>query len=236
MQIPSGIETSNTTNKVCILRKSLYGLKQSPKAGFNRMTRVVKVDRFTQCQLDHTIFFKHSLDEKTTLFIVIVDDIVITEDDHKQVERLKNFGKRIWVKDLGQLKYFLGMEIARTKDDIYMSRRKYTLDLLQKIRILECKATNTPMESAKQNIVEVDNFPTDTTRYQSLVGKLIYLTHTRPDIGFVASMASRHMFNPLDTNMQAVRMIFQYLKCTLGRGLYFKKNHNMGIEMYIDSN
>lgn len=59
------------------------------------MTRVVKVDRFTQCQLDHTIFFKHSLDEKTTLFIVIVDDIVITEDDHKQVERLKKFGKRI---------------------------------------------------------------------------------------------------------------------------------------------
>lgn len=95
MQIPSNIETLNTTNKVCILRKSLYGLKQTPKAGFDRMTRVVKVDRFAQCQLDHTIFFKHSLDEKTTLVIVIVDDIVITEDDHKQVERLKIFGKRI---------------------------------------------------------------------------------------------------------------------------------------------
>lgn len=107
----------------------------------------------------------------------------------------------------GATQYFLRMEIARTKDGIYMSQRKYTLDLLPETRMLGCKAANTPMESAKQNAIEGDNSPTDTTRYQSLVGKFICLTHTRPDIEFVVSMASRHMPIPVDANMKALRRI-----------------------------
>lgn len=196
MQIPPGCEATSTSNKVCKLRKSLYGLKQSPRAWFERLTRVVKKEGFTQCQSDHTMFVKHSLEGKVTLFIIYVDDTVITGDDHNQINHLKSFlAREFEVKNLGQLKCFLGMEVARTKHGIYMSQRKYTLDLLQETGMLGCKAANTSIEPANQNSSEDDSPPTDKTRYQSLVGKLIYLTHTRSDIGFAVSMASRHMSN-----------------------------------------
>lgn len=147
MQIPPGLESPGTANMVCRLRKSLYGLKQSPRAWFDRLTKVVKQDGFVQCQTDHTMFVKHSLDGKITLFIVYVDDIVIMGDDDEQVNQLKKLlAKEFEVKDLGQLKYFLGMEIARTKNGISVSQRKYTLDLLQETGMLGCKAANTSIE------------------------------------------------------------------------------------------
>jgi len=148
---------------------------------------------------------------------------------------LKNFlAREFEVKNFGQLKYFLGMEVDRTKHRIYMSPRKYTLDLLQETGMLGCKAANTPIEPANQNSSEDDSPPADKTRYQSLVGKLIYLTHTRPDIGFAISMACRHMSNPTDVHEKVVRRILQYLKGTPGKGLYFKKNSYKGIKVYTD--
>lgn len=234
MKIPPGLESPSNSNMVCRLRKSLYGLKQSPRAWFDRLTKVVKQDGFVQCQADHTMFVKHSVDGKIALFIVYVDDIVITGDDYDQINHLKNLlAKEFEVKDLGQLKYFLGMEIARTKNGISVSQRKYTLDLLQETGMLGCKAANTPIEPVKRS--EEESVPADKDRYQRLVGKLIYLTHTRPDIGFAVSMASRSMSNPTEMDMRNVNRILQYLKGTPGRGLYFQKSSNRGIEVYTDS-
>jgi len=158
MQIPPGCEAASTSNKVCKLWKSLYGLKQSPRAWFERLTRVVKKEGFTQCQSDHTMFVKHSLEGKVTLFIIYVDDTVITGDDHNQINHLKSFlAREFEVKNLGQLKCFLGMEVARTKHGIYMSQRKYTLDLLQETGMLGCKAANSPIEPTNQNSSEDDS-------------------------------------------------------------------------------
>lgn len=97
---------------------------------------------------------------------------------------------------------------------ISVSERKYTLDLLQEIGMLGCKAANTPIEPVKRS--EEENIPADKDRYQSLVGKLIYLTYTRPDIGYAVSMASRYMSNPTETDMKNVNIILQYLKGTPG--------------------
>ena len=125
------------------------------------------------------------------------------------------------------------MEIARTKNGIFVSQKKYTLDLLQETGMLGCKVANTPIEPFKRS--EEDSVAADKDRYQSLVEKLIYLTHIRPVIGFAVSMASRSMSNPIETDMRNVNRILQYLKGTPGRGLYFQKNSNRGIEVYTDS-
>lgn len=95
MQIPPGLELSNTANMVCRLRKSLYGLKQPPRAWFDRMTRVVKKDKVNKCQSDHTISVKHSMEGKVTLFIVYVDNIVITENDFDQIDHLKAYHRNL---------------------------------------------------------------------------------------------------------------------------------------------
>jgi len=183
------------------------------------------------------MFVKHSLEgRKIALFIVYVDDIVITGDDHEEIELLKKLlTKEFEVKDLGKLKYFLGMEVARSKNGISMSQRKYTMDLLKESGMLGCKSADTPMDPTKKGGMEEESSPTNKKRYQRLVGKLIYLTHTRPDIGFAVSMASRYMNNPNELHMKVVNRILQYLKGTPGKGLYLAKNSNRNLEVYTDA-
>ncbi|RVW95281.1 Retrovirus-related Pol polyprotein from transposon RE1 [Vitis vinifera] len=236
MKIPPSMETPENSGKVCKLRKSLYYLKQSPRAWFDRLTRVVKKHGFIQCQADHTLFMKHSKEGEMTLFIVYVDDIIITGDDEEGIENLKKLLTREFeIKDLGQLRYFLGMEVGRTKEGIVITQRKYVLDLLQETRMLGCKPVDTPMDPIGKIDKDNDSHPTDRDRYQRLVGKLIYLTHTRPDIGFAVSMVSRYMNNPTERHMKAVYRILQYLKKSPGRGLYFKKTSSREVEVFTDA-
>ncbi|RVW77933.1 Retrovirus-related Pol polyprotein from transposon RE1 [Vitis vinifera] len=143
--------------------------------------------------------------------------------------------KEFEIKDLGQLRYFLGMEVGRTKEGIVVTQRKYVLDLLQETGMLGCKPVDTPMDPIGKIDRDNDSYPTDKDRYQRLVGKLIFLTHTRPDIGFAVIMVSRYMNNPTERHMKAVYRILQYLKKSLGRGLYFKKTSSREVEVFTDA-
>ncbi|KAM6551619.1 hypothetical protein CsatB_001427 [Cannabis sativa] len=132
MDIPPGFENSSNQNKVCKLKKSLYGLKQSPRAWFGRFTKAIIQNGYTQCQADHTLFVKFSSDKRIAILIVYVDDIILTGDYKEEMERLKEFlSKEFEIKDLRYLRYFLGMEIARSRHGIFVSQRKYVLDLLK---------------------------------------------------------------------------------------------------------
>ena len=175
-------------NQVCRLKKSLYGLKQSPRAWFERLTKVVKRQGYTQGQSDHTLFFKRQRG-KIAIMAIYVDDIVLTGDDEDEISHLKQaLNKEFQIKDLGDMKYFLGMEIARSKKGIYISQRKYVLDLLKETGMLGCRPSDTPIQTYK-NDDEVDlGKAVDIGRYQRIVGKLIYLSHTRPDIAYAVSV------------------------------------------------
>ena len=121
MELPPGFEKDNH-GKVCRLKKSLYDLKQSPRAWFDKFTKFVKKLGFIQGQANHTLFFKHSTTSRIAILIVYVDDIILTRDDNEEREELKKtLENEFEIKDLGQLRYFLGMEIARTKKGISIS-------------------------------------------------------------------------------------------------------------------
>ncbi|RVW20625.1 Retrovirus-related Pol polyprotein from transposon TNT 1-94 [Vitis vinifera] len=219
MDIPAGLETTSNFNKVCRLRKSLYGLKQSPRAWFERFTKVVKGYGFVQCQSDHTLFVKHFPEGKLAIIIVYVDDIILTGDHEEKIDLLKKLlTKEFEIKDLGNLKYFLGMEIARSKKGIAVSQRKYVLDLLNETGMLGCKPAETPMDTTVKLEESDGSAPVDKGRYQRLVGKLIYLSRTRLDIGFSVSVVSQFMNNPTEKHMTAVIRILRYLKMTPGKG------------------
>ncbi|RVW55235.1 Retrovirus-related Pol polyprotein from transposon TNT 1-94 [Vitis vinifera] len=236
MDIPAGLETTSNFNKVCRLRKSLYGLKQSPRAWFERFTKVVKGYGFVQCQSDHTLFVKHFLEGKLAIIIVYVDDIILTGDHEEKIDLLKKLlTKEFEIKDLGNLKYFLGMEIARSKKGIAVSQRKYVLDLLNETGMLRCKPAETPMDTTVKLEESDGSAPVDKGRYQRLVGKLIYLSHTRPDIGFSVSVVSQFMNNPTEKHMTAVIRILRYLKMTPGKGLFFQRTTNKEIEIFSDA-
>ena len=146
MEIPPGFATAQTKGKVLGLKKSLYGLKQSPRAWFDRFRRAMCGMGYRQCNGDHTLFYRHS-GNRITILAVYVDDIVITGDDTLEIAQLKeNLSKEFEVKDLGQLRYFLGIEIARSARGIVLSQRKYVLDLLNDTGMLGCRPASTPIE------------------------------------------------------------------------------------------
>ena len=164
---------------VCRLKKALYGLKQSPRAWFEHFANSVKDGGYKQCQNDHTLFVKQSSEGKLSILIVYVDDIIITGDDETEIQTLKSrLSNEFEIKDLGQLRYFLGMEVARSKTGLIVCQRKYVIDLLTETGLLGCKPIDTSMEQNKRWNREIDSKPTDREIYQNLVGKLIYLAHT----------------------------------------------------------
>ena len=131
------------------------------------------------------LFTKIGNDGRKTILIVYVDDIIITGDNQQEIERLKEQLKQAFeVKELGELRYFLGLEVARSKTGIFVSQRKYTLDLLREMGKLGCKPGSTPLEPNWKNKEgeEEEEHPVNKDMYQRLVRKLIYLSHTRPDM------------------------------------------------------
>uniref|UniRef100_A0A2N9EW46 Integrase catalytic domain-containing protein n=1 Tax=Fagus sylvatica TaxID=28930 RepID=A0A2N9EW46_FAGSY len=147
MDFPPSFSTSSKSGKVCRLRKSLYGLKQSPRAWFGRFTHSMRKYKYHQSQSDHTLFLKHSNESKITALIMYVDDIVVIGNDTVEMGKLKTYlAKEFEIKDLGTLRYFLGIEVARSKEGIFVSQRKYVLDLLVETGMLACKPIDTPIE------------------------------------------------------------------------------------------
>ena len=191
-------------SKVCRLKKSLYGLKQSPRAWFEKFTRSVKNQGYRQTQTDHTMFVKHSEGGKMAVLLVYVDDIILTSDDINEMNRLKtSLAKEFEIKDLGALRYFLGMEVARSKKGIMVNQRKYILDLLKETGMSGCRPVETPIDPNVKLREGKGSESIDTTRYQKLVGKLIYLSHTRPDIAFAVSLVSQFMHSPKREHLEA---------------------------------
>ena len=125
--------------------------------------------------------------------------------------------------------------MARSSKGIFISQRKYVLDLLQETGMLGCKPGDTPIDPNHKLGAMVDNDAVDKGRYQRLVGKLIYLSHTRPDIAFAVSVVSQFMHSPCEVHMEAVLKILRYLKSSPGKGLLFSKNHHLQVEPYTDA-
>ena len=124
--------------------------------------------------------------------------------------------------------------MARSAKGIALSQRKYTLDLLSDVGMLGCRAASTPIDP-NHKVTAQSGEPVDKERYQRLVGRLLYLCHTRPDIAFAVSVVSRYMHEPRSDHLEAVNRILRYLKGTPGRGLLFESNKHLVIDGYCDA-
>src|SRR6185312_8872329 len=160
--------------------------------------------------------------------------IVITGDDVEEIKNLKErLGRAFEVKDHGPLQYFVGIEIARSSKGIILTQRNYVLDLLAETGMLGCRPCGSPIDRNHQTCAESGD-PVDRERYQRLVGRLIYLFHTRPDIAYAVSVVSRYMHDPRTGHMEVVYQILRYLKGTPGKGLWFRANQHLNLEGYCD--
>lgn len=165
-----------------------------------------------------------------------MDDMIVTGDDIVEITKLKTYlASKFDMKDLGGLKYFLDIEVSRSKQGIFLSQRKYVTDLLKETGILGCQPIGTPIEQNHGLDELSDQVPADKGRYQRLVGRLIYLSHTRPDIANAVSVVSRLMHNSSEVHMNVVVKILRYLKSSPRKGLMFSKNNHAVVTGYCDS-
>ncbi|XP_023739185.1 uncharacterized mitochondrial protein AtMg00810-like [Lactuca sativa] len=162
--------------------------------------------------------------------------MIITGDDIHEIENLKRrLHSMCKSKNLGKLQYFLGMEIARSKQGIFVSQRRYVLDLLKEIGKLGCKPASTPQERNWTSKINDNDPPVDREQYQRLVGKLIYLSLTCPNIEYSVSVVSQYMHSPTKRHYEVFQQILRYLKGTPGKGIFFKKNEQRNIEGFVDA-
>lgn len=209
----------------------------------------MKAAGFSQSHHDHSLFTKRDSTHITVL-VVYVDDIIITRSCETSITSLKQIlHSHLQIRDLGNLKYFLGIEIARSPEGIYLDQRKYVLELITDTGISGSKPFCTPMEhhnklttidldmlnTSIQPASSPDPLLTNPDSYQRLIGRLIYLTITRPNICYVVQHLSQFMHSPKQSHMDAAIRVVKYLKCSPGLGILLTAQNSMSLLAYCDS-
>ncbi|KAI5325055.1 hypothetical protein L3X38_034129 [Prunus dulcis] len=235
MQLPPGSHGKGG-NMVCRLNKSLYGLKQASRCWFAKFSKALLDAGFSQSKADYSLFYRHK--GKSSIFLLVyVDDIIITGTDTATISIIKNLlHQRFHLKDLGDLKYFLGIEVSRSPKGLYLSQRKYALDILKDSGLIGARPTFFPMEQNLKLNNEDGELLHNPETYRRLVGRLIYLTITRPDIVHTVHILSQFMQSPRTTHKDAADRLLHYLKGTPGQGILLSSSNNFQLRAYCDSN
>ena len=197
MSLPQGFHSKRgcSTNAaamhlICRLKKSLYGLKQASKQWHAKLSTTITKLGFVQSKSDYALFV-HSKGSYFTALLVYVDDILITGNDSQYVADLKKpLDTKFRIKDLGALKYFLGLEVARNEKCTSLNQRKNALEVLTDSGMLGYKPMRTPMEQHLRLSKDEGELIVDPSQYRRLIGRLMYLTLTRPDICYVVNRLS----------------------------------------------
>lgn len=196
MQMPLGFETDGP-GRACRLRKSLYGLKQSPRCWFAKLTSALKKFGFKQSYSDYSLF-RFIKGDSSVRVLVYVDDLIIAGNNLSMMMKFKAYLSECFkMKDLGKAKYFLGTEIARGPQGMFLTQRKYALDIIAEAGLLGCKPVATPMEQNHRLLSEEGPAYENPSRFRKFVGKLVYLAITRPELSYSIHVLSQVMHKPL---------------------------------------
>ncbi|RVW37753.1 Retrovirus-related Pol polyprotein from transposon RE1 [Vitis vinifera] len=216
MSLPPGLYHEGESlpiNTVCKLHKSLYGLKQASRQWFSKFSSVLVSTGFKQLASDNSLFVKINGNSFIAL-LVYVDDIVITSNDQENVDELKKILNGCFkLKDLGNLKYFLGLEVG----------------------YLGCKTRKTPMDPNVKFSQDEGDLLDDPSMYRRMIGKLLYLTITRPDLSFSVNRLSQFLAKPQIPHLHATYHVLQYVKATVGQGLFYSSSSAIELKAFADS-
>uniref|UniRef100_A0A7N2KXZ2 Retrovirus-related Pol polyprotein from transposon TNT 1-94 n=1 Tax=Quercus lobata TaxID=97700 RepID=A0A7N2KXZ2_QUELO len=219
MQPPPGLSVES--NKVCHLRRALYGLKQALRAWFTKFSSTIFRLGYTASPYDSALFLRR-IDKGTILLLLYVDDMIITGDDLSGIQELKDFlSQQFEMKDLGHLSYFLGLKITHSTDGLYITQAKYASDLLSQAGLTDSKTVDTPVELNTHLTPSGGKPLSNPSLYRRLIGSLVYLTVTRPDISYAVHQVSQYLSAPRSTHYAAVLRILRYLKGTLFHGIFY---------------
>lgn len=227
---------SGEEDNVYKLHKALYGLKHAPRAWFSRIEDYFIKEGFVNSQNEETIFLKINKLGNILFVSVYVYDLIDTGDEVSMTRDFKkSMQKEFDITDLGKMRYFLGIEVLQTSHRIHISQEKYALEILKRFGMENCNAVCNPMVPGSKLDMDDGGECIDQTFYKQIIGSLIYITMTRPDLQFVVSLLSRFMAKPTQLHLQAAKRVLRYLSGTMDFGIWYKRGGAGEILVYTDS-
>jgi hypothetical protein len=237
MRQPLGYEDKTLPNYICKLDRALYGLKQAPIAWYARLSAKILHLGFMVSKSDNSLFYLQN-DDVAMFMLVYVDDIIVTSSKpHTVTTLLKKLSDDFALKDLGDLHYFLVIEVKKVNDGIVLSQEKYANDLLKRVGMMLCKPVSTPLATGGKVASYIGTLlgQNDATQYRSIVGALQYLTLTQSDLAFAANKVCQFLHAPIDEHWAAVKRILRYLKGCIKLGLKITKNSSLLVSAFSDA-
>ncbi|GJW43836.1 putative ribonuclease H-like domain-containing protein, partial [Tanacetum coccineum] len=232
---PPGFEDPDHPDKVYKVVKALYGLHQAPRAWYDTLATYLLSNGFQRGQIDQTLFIK-SQKGHILLVQIYVDDIIFGSTKKELCDEFEKLMKdKFQMSSMGELTFFLGLQVQQRKKGIFISQDKYVHEILRKFNYTDVKSASTPTDLEKPLVKDADADDVDEHLYRSMIGSLMYLTASRPDIMFAVCACARFQVSPKTSHLLAVKRIFRYLKGKPSLGLWYSKDSPLELVAYTDS-
>jgi hypothetical protein len=232
---PPGFEDERYPDHVCKLSKALYGLKQAPRAWYECLRDFLIANAFKVGKADPTLFTK-TCDGDLFVCQIYIDDIIFGSTNQKYCEEFSRvMTQKFEMSMMGELNYFLGFQVKQLNDGTFISQMKYTQDLLKRFGMKDAKPAKTPMGTDGHVDLNKGGKSVDQKAYRSMIGSLLYLCASRPDIMLSVCMCARFQSDPRECHLVAVKRILRYLVATPCFGIWYPKGSSFDLIGYSDS-
>ncbi|PNX94522.1 copia-type polyprotein [Trifolium pratense] len=230
---PLGYVKKGKEDQVYRLHKALYELKQAPRALYSKIEQYFVREGFEKCPHEHTLFVKKDGNNNWLIISLYVDDLIFTGNNHNMVEKFKNsMMNNFDMSDLGKMRHFLGIEAIQCDQGIFVCQQRYAQEILERFNMDKSNAVCSPIVSGTKLSKHNKGDDVNPTQFKQIVGSLMYLTATRPDLMFAVNMIARYMEHSVETHMMAAKRILRYIKGTLELGILYKKG-KQAIELIV---
>ncbi|GJQ94637.1 putative ribonuclease H-like domain-containing protein [Tanacetum coccineum] len=232
---PPGFVDPDHPTKVYKVVKALYGLHQAPRAWYATLSTFLEKHGYKRGTIDKTLFIRRN--KKDIMLVqVYVDDIIFGSTNKSWCDEFEALMQsRFQMSSMGELTFFLGLQVKQNKEGIFISQDKYVAEILKKFDLVNVKAAITPMETKLPLTKDEEAFDVDVHLYRSMIGSLMYLTASRPDIMYAVCVCSRFQVTPKTSHLNAVKRIFKYLKGKPNLGLWYPRESPLDLEAFSDS-
>ncbi|KAJ9544169.1 hypothetical protein OSB04_023876 [Centaurea solstitialis] len=232
---PEGFVHKEHPDYVYVLDKALYGLKQAPRAWYEELSKHLLSKGFKKGSVDSTLFLMKE-GEHIVVIQIYVDDIIFGSTSRELCKKFENvMTEEFKMSMMGEINFFLGLQVRQFSDGIFINQSKYIFDLLKKYDMSGCHSIGTPMATGNSIGPDHEGKDVDLRNYRSMVGSLMYLTASRPDIMFATCVCARYQAKPKESHLAAVKRIFRYLKGTPYYGIWYPKGLGFELQAYTDA-
>ncbi|GJV63903.1 retrovirus-related pol polyprotein from transposon TNT 1-94 [Tanacetum coccineum] len=232
---PDGFVDPDKPNYVYKLKKALYGLKQAPRAWYDMLSSFLISNDFSKGSVDPTLFIRRE-GKELLLVQIYVDDIIFVASTPELCDLFaKIMCSKFKMSMMGKISFFLGLQISQSPRGIFINQSKYALESLKKYGFESCDPVDTPMVEKSKLDEDKEGKAVDPSHYRGMIGTLLYLTASRPDLQFAICMCARYQARPTEKHLNAVKRIFRYLKGTVHRGLWYPKDSSIALTAFADA-